>query len=212
MSQAKRFFRKRVSMFLLLILSAGAMLAASVPSRAEAGQPRVLFMIAEQNIGHKYYMFWWWGQSEYKGETVDLSAAETQLKDSFLNGGFDVVDISATSGKFKISNAFKVADLTNDGAREIAKQVNAEIVVKGKAIATEGPRTPGSAVGSYIADVTATAIRVSDGKVLGAGKGHGVSRNISDVTGGTEALSKAATELADHLMEQINAKLSGGGP
>ncbi|MBI5810612.1 MAG: flagellar assembly protein T N-terminal domain-containing protein [Deltaproteobacteria bacterium] len=43
---------------------------------AKAGKPRVLFMIAEQNIGHKYYVFWWRGRAEYKGETVDMSAAE----------------------------------------------------------------------------------------------------------------------------------------
>lgn len=212
MAEFKRLYRKSISVLVLFLILAAAILWIPGPSPAQAGQPRVLFMIAEQNIGHKYYVFWWWGDSEYKGETVDMSAAETQLKDSFLNGGFDVVDISATTEKFEISNAFKVADLTNDGAREIARKVNAEIVVKGKAIATEGPRTPGSAVGSYIADVTATAIRVSDGKVLAAGKGHGVSRNISEVTGGTEALSRAGTQLADHLMEQINAKLSGSNP
>ena len=212
MAEFKRLYRKSISVLVLFLILAAAILWIPGPSPAQAGQPRVLFMIAEQNIGHKYYVFWWWGDSEYKGETVDMSAAETQLKDSFLNGGFDVVDISATTEKFEISNAFKVADLTNDGAREIARKVNAEIVVKGKAIATEGPRTPGSAVGSYIADVTATAIRVSDGKVLAAGKGHGVSRNISEVTGGTEALSRVGTQLADHLMEQINAKLSGSNP
>ena len=212
MAEFKRLYRKSISVLVLFLILAAAILWIPGPPPAQAGQPRVLFMIAEQNIGHKYYVFWWWGDSEYKGETVDMSAAETQLKDSFLNGGFDVVDISATTEKFEISNAFKVADLTNDGAREIARKVNAEIVVKGKAIATEGPRTPGSAVGSYIADVTATAIRVSDGKVLAAGKGHGVSRNISEVTGGTEALSRVGTQLADHLMEQINAKLSGSNP
>ncbi|WDT79622.1 MAG: hypothetical protein MPW14_21215 [Candidatus Manganitrophus sp.] len=166
-------------------------------------------MIAEQNIGQKHFVFWWWGQSEFMGETVDMSAAETTLKESFLNNGFEVVDISATTGKFEISNAYRVADLTDKGAREIAKKVNAEIVIKGKALAKEGPRTPGSAVGSYLADVTATAIRVDNGKVLASAKGHGVSRHVSDVTGGTEALTKAGTELADRLIEQIHLKWPG---
>lgn len=143
------------------------------------------------------------------GETVDMSAAETTLKESFLNNGFEVVDISATTGTFEISNAYRVADLTDKGAREIARKVNAEIVIKGKAVAKEGPRTPGSSVGSYLADVTATAIRVDNGKILAAGKGHGVSRHVSDVTGGTEALTKAGTELADRLIEQIHLKWPG---
>lgn len=202
-------FKKSAPDLLRILLVAWAILFAPVHASAEGEKPRVLFMIAEQNIGQEFYSFWWWGKAEFHGKSMDMSAAETQLKESFLGSGFEVVDISATTGTFEISNAYRIADLTDKGAREIASKVNAEIVVKGKALAKEGPRTPGSAVGSYIADVTATAIRVDNGQVLGAGKGHGVSRHISDVTGGTEALSRAATELADRLMEQISAKWPG---
>jgi hypothetical protein len=208
-------FIRSVSDFLVRLVIVGTLL--SIPSYSlaenqqigEANKPRILFMIAEQNIGHQHFVFWWWGQSEFMGETVDMSAAETALKESFLNNGFEVVDLSATTGTFEIANAYRVADLTDKGAREIAKKVNAEIVVKGKAVAKEGPRTPGSSVGSYLADVTATAIRVDNGKVLASGKGHGVSRHVSDVTGGTEALSKAGAELAERLMEQIHLKWPG---
>jgi hypothetical protein len=209
MVKPKMRFKKSVPDFLTVLFLVAAVFLMPVVASAEGGKPRVLFMIAEQNIGQEFYSFWWWGKAEYHGQTMDLSAAETQLKESFLGSGFEVVDISATTGKFEISNAYRIADLTNQGAREIASKVNAEIVVKGKALAKEGPRTPGSAVGSYLADVTATAIRVDNGQVLGAGKGHGVSRNISEVTGGTEALSKASTELADRLIEQINMKWPG---
>lgn len=173
---------------------------------ANGEKPRILFMIAEQNIGHQHYVFWWWGGNEYRGETVDMSAAETALKEAFLNKGFDVADISGTTDTLEISNAFMVADISNAGAIQIGKKVNAEIVVKGKALAKEGPRTPGSSVGSYVADVTAEAIRIDNGQVLASSKGHGVSRNISEVTGGIEALSKAGSELADRLIEQIYAK------
>src|SRR4030067_1248982 len=121
-------------------------------------RPRILFMIAEQNIGHQHYVFWWWGGSEYMGETVDLSATETALKEVFLNKGFDVVDISGTTDALEISNAFKIADISNAGAIQIGKEVNAEIVVKGKALAKKGPGTPGSSVGSYVAEGTARAV------------------------------------------------------
>lgn len=169
-------------------------------------KPRILFMIAEQSIGHQQYVFWWWGGSEYRGESIDLSAAETALKEVFLNKGFDVVDISGTTDTLEISNAFKIADISNAGAIQIGKEVNAEIVVKGKALAKKGPGTPGSPVGSYVADVTAQAIRIDNGQVLASSRGHGVSRNISEVTGGIEALSTAGAELADRLIEQIDAK------
>lgn len=177
---------------------------------ARAEKPKVLFLIAEQNIGHRHYVFWWWGRSEYMGETVDMSAAETALKESFLGRGFNVVDGSGRLDGIEISNAYRVADLTNDGARQIARKFSAEIVVKGKALAKEGPRTPGSQVGSYIADITVEAIKVDNGAVLASARGHGTSRHVSDVTGGVEAISRASNEAADRLVEQIAAKWQSG--
>lgn len=178
-------------------------------------KPRVLFMIAEQNIGHEFYVFWWYGHSEYKGQHYDMAASETALKEEFLAKGFNVVDSSVATGKITISNAYRIADLTNDGAVSIGRQLGAEVVIKGKALAKEGPRTSGSSVGSYLADVTASALRVDNGQVLASGRGHGVSRNISEVTGGTEALERASKELAEKMIDQITAKwtaeTSGGG-
>ncbi len=172
-------------------------------------RPRVLFMIAEKNIGQKRYVYWWWGETEYMGETVDISASETALKELFVNRGFNVVDISGSAWTFEISDAFKVEDLTKDGARSIGRDLNADIVVYGKAVATQGQSTPGSALGLYIADITAQAVRVDDGVVLGASSGHGTSRNISVITGGIEALSNASVELGGTLAEQIMTKWSG---
>ncbi|MFQ5735275.1 MAG: flagellar assembly protein T N-terminal domain-containing protein [Thermodesulfobacteriota bacterium] len=177
--------------------------------RRKAENPRVLFMMAEKNIGHRYYVFWWWGRSEYRGESVDLSAAESSLKELFVDKGFNVVDISGSTGTFDLSDAVKVADLGRDGARSVGKGLNADIVVYGKAVATEGPRTPGSTVGTYLADVTATAVRVDDGVVLGTSTGHGAARNISSITGGSEAISKASAELGGRLVEQITKRWAG---
>src|SRR3990170_3826292 len=174
-----------------------------------AQKPRVLFMIAEQNIGQEFYMFWWHGKSEFKGQHYDMAASETALKEEFLNKGFNVVDSSVATGKIEVSNAYKIADLTDAGAISVGRQMGAEVIVKGKALAKEGPRNTGSKVGSYIADITASALRVDNGAVLGSARGHGVSRNISEVTGGTEALEKAAREASGKIIDQIIAKWSG---
>lgn len=174
-----------------------------------AQKPRVLFMIAEQNIGQEFYMFWWHGKSEFKGQHYDMAASETALKEEFLNKGFNVVDSSVATGKIEVSNAYKIADLTDAGAISVGRQLGAEVIVKGKALAKEGPRNTGSKVGSFIADITASALRVDNGAVLGSARGHGVSRNISEVTGGTEALEKAAREASGKIIDQIIAKWSG---
>jgi len=174
--------------------------------------PRVLFMIAEQNIGQELAIFWWswWGQggSQFVGQTVDMAVSESVLKDAFLAQGLNVVDISASTGKFEISNAYRIADLTNDGARAFGKKLAADIVITGKALAKEGPRTPGSSVGSYLADITVNAIRVDTGQVLSSARGKGVARHIVQHTGGNEALARAAQSVADKLITQITSKWS----
>ncbi|MBN4054291.1 hypothetical protein JYT87_01130 [Nitrospira defluvii] len=173
-------------------------------------RPSVMFMIAEQNIGQEIFVFWWgWFSSgtEFKAQEVDLSVAETTLKEAFLNDGFDVIDVSNVSDKIKVSNAYKIADLTKDAAIELGKDVGADVVIKGKVIAKAGPKISGSSVGSYIADMTVTAFQVKDGLVLGAGRGHSTARHISEISGGTQAIERASQKVAEKLIEQINSKM-----
>ncbi len=194
----------------------------------KAEDPSVMFMIAEQNIGKEHLVYWWkWlsnssffigggtgsfasGDFNYTAfaQQFDLSVAETSLKEEFINRGFMVVDISkADKGKIKLSNVYKYVDLKKDVMMELGKGCGADIVVKGKAIAKKGPQT-GSNIGVYIADITASAIRVKDGRVLGSARGHGVSRNISEITGGTQALERASRQVAEKLMEQMENVLN----
>lgn len=176
---------------------------------AKVEKPRVLFMVAEQSIGQAFLSFWW-GRSEAVGEVVSMPAAETELKSMFLEKGFNVVDVSGSSNTFEISNAYKIADLKADGAKTFGKKLNAEIVVMGKAIAKEVPRSKGSSIGIYNADVSISAVRVDDGSVLASASGHGVARHISEVTGGVEALKKATGEAGNKMIEQIIAKWTKG--
>jgi hypothetical protein len=180
---------------------------------ARVGKPRVLFMIAEQNIGQEIYVFWWswWGKGgqSFTGQTVDMAVSETILKEEFLNKGFNVVDISVVTGKFEISNAYRMADLTDSGAREIGKKMGAEVIVKGKVLAKPGPRSAGSEVGSYLADITVSAIRVDNGQVLASARDSAPARHVSQHVGGNQAIENAAKKVADKLIEQITAKWSG---
>ncbi len=177
-------------------------------SYAGAGYPRVLFMIAEQNIGDKQQRFSWWSGEEFKGELFEMSIVESYLKEAFLNRNFNVVDISGSTGNIEVSNIFRIADLTLERVKRIGGDLNAEVVVKGKAIVRAGPRTEGSVVGSYLADVSVEAIRIDTGAVLAAAFAHSSARHISDITGGAEALRAASAELADRLMDQLLAKWS----
>ncbi|OGW67694.1 MAG: hypothetical protein A3H49_09205 [Nitrospirae bacterium RIFCSPLOWO2_02_FULL_62_14] len=185
---------------------------------ARVGKPRTLFMIAEQNVGQEILLYWWgyWGKggAAFAGQSVEMAVSETVLKEEFLNRGFNVIDISAVTGKFEISNAYRIADLTDTGARDIGRKMGAEIIIKGKALAKEGPRTAGSSVGSYLADITLSAVRVDNGQVLASVRGNAAARHIAQHVGGNQAIENAARQVADKLVEQITAKwtaeMSGG--
>ena len=185
---------------------------------ARVGKPRTLFMIAEQNVGQEVLLYWWswWGRggAAAVGQSVEMAVSETVLKEEFLNRGFNVIDISAVTGKFEISNAYRIADLTDTGAREIGRKMGAEIIIKGKALAKEGPRTAGSSVGSYLADITLSAVRVDNGQVLASVRGNAAARHVAQHVGGNQAIENASRQVADKLVEQITAKwsaeISGG--
>jgi len=203
-----RLRRRRTAVLLCLFLLT---LSLFLPAKGSSeDRPSVMFMIAEQNVGQEIFIFWWGlfsREVDLLAKEVDLSVGETILKEAFLNEGFNVVDVSNISDKIQVSKAYKVADLTKDAAINIGKDVGADVVVKGKVIAKAGPKSASSNVNTYIADMTLTAFRVKDGLVLGAGRGHGTARHISEVTGGTEAIERASQEAAAKLIEQINKKI-----
>jgi hypothetical protein len=172
-------------------------------------RPSVLFMIAEQNVGQEQAIYWWNGFSggvDIVARQIDLSVAETILKKQFLDTGFNVIDVANVSNKIILSSSYKVADVTKDTSLQLATNVGADVVVKGKVLATEAAMNSASQIKTYIADITATAFRVSDGLVVGSAKGHGVARNVSSVSGGSEAIENAALQLSEQLIRQIESK------
>ncbi|MCF6209252.1 MAG: hypothetical protein L3J88_03650 [Gammaproteobacteria bacterium] len=204
MRKLKEATIRNFSAFLIMAL----LLSPQIASSDE--RPSVMFMIAEQNIGQEIVVYWWGlfsSKLDIKAQRFDLSIGETILKEEFLNEGFDVIDISNVSDKITVSEAYKVSDLTRAVAIEIGKDVGADVVIKGKVLAKRGPTNTDSNVGTYMADITATAFQVKDGLVLGSGRANGVSRHISEVTGGSLAIEKASQKLARKMIEQINRKI-----
>ncbi len=204
MQKLKKISVKNFTAFLLILL----LLSPGIASSEE--RPSVMFMIAEQQIGQEIFIYWWGlfnREIDFKAQSFDMAVGETILKEEFLNEGFNVVDISNVSEKITVSKAYNIVDITKNAAIEIGKDVGADVVIKGKVIAKRGPTNKGSNVGTYMADITATAFQVKDGLVLGSGRANGVSRHISEVTGGSQAIEKASQKLAGKMIEQINRKI-----
>jgi hypothetical protein len=166
-------------------------------------KPRTMIMIAEQNIGHEWYA-WWWG---YHGQQSDMGVVENTFIDVFTQKGFEFIDHDAAEKNIKVTAAYKIQDLTAAQARTLGNQADAEVVIVGKAVAKLYGEI-GGGMKSVQADLSARAIRTDTGQVLASATTHGAAVHITDETAGIEALKKAANEAAGQMMEKILAVYS----
>ena len=91
------------------------------------------------------------------------------------------------------------------GAVQVGKSYGADLVVIGKALATQGGKVPGSAnMVSSNATLTGKVIRIRDGKVVAYVSGSGDSIHLNPITGGNEALEKAAEEFTTELTSELS--------
>jgi len=162
--------------------------------QARVGKPRTLFMVAEQHIGRDTPLYLPAGE---------IGAAESAMKEEFMNKEFNVIDRARITGNLPAKRTVELSDST---VRETGRKLGAEIVIKCTAIVKEGPRTAGSPVGSYLADITASAIRVDNGQLLASGRGQGVARHVAQNTGENSALDQAGRDVGNKLIDQIIAK------
>lgn len=202
----------------------GLLLIGLLPLQSQAQErPKVLLMIAEQQIGQEALIYWWnvygqvaqnpinsavtiAGQSKVIAQQTNLSVADTILKQELMNYDFELVDASAAEKNITVSPAYKVADISKSGALQMGKDVNADIVIKGKVLAKSSGSVSGSNVITYNANISATALRVSDGRVMASGRASGVARHISADIGGARAIENATLKLAEKLGKKIEDK------
>ena len=166
---------------------------------ARKHKPRVMIMIAEQNIGQEYLSFWW----GYHALAANLSITETAIIEKFKERGFNIVDHEARAKNIKIDRAYLVANLDNSTATYLGNQHDAEIVIVGKAIAKRMENKIDTSMKSCQADISARAIRTDNGTIIASANTQGVAGHISEITGGSDALKKGASELASELIDQI---------
>ena len=163
-------------------------------------KPRTMVLIAEQNVGKDIYAWW----VDPQGQEADMSAVETAFMDKFTEKGFEFIDHEVASKDIKVAKAYRIANLSTTQAKVLAGQVDAEVVIIGKAIAKLYGDI-GGGMKSVQADLTARAVRVDTGQVIATANTHAAAVHISEVTAGTDALRKAANEAADDMIVKILA-------
>jgi hypothetical protein len=161
---------------------------------ARKGLPRIIVLIAEQNVGqsHPYY---YWG-------SVDHSICENVIQSDFLKDGFTFVDRSILSGEIK-GIAMEGSGFSNSVAAHLGSEVDAELVIVGKVFATYAGNVAGTAMKSLQANVTARAIRTDTGIIIASASEYAEAVHIDEVNGGAEAIRRASEKLAESLKSQI---------
>ncbi len=162
----------------------------------ERENPRVMVMIAEQNIGetNRFYYF-----------EVDLTAAETAIIDVFRNKGFEVVDQTQAKENQQRDVILSALEGNSKAAAAIAAAQQAELIVTGKAVAKVATGINLGGMKSCQANITARLISADDAKIIATASANAPQAHIDEVTGGTLAIQKAAKKCADELVAKITA-------
>lgn len=162
------------------------------------GNPRVMFLIDEQNIGEnldRYHYF-----------EVDMTASETALMNKFLEKNFQVVDPGTVRQNRERDAVVAAINGDTKAAASLAAALDAEVVITGKALAKVATGVNLGGMKSCQATLTARVIDGDVGTVLATSSKTAAYPHIDEVVGGTKAIEKAANQVGDELIGKILEK------
>ncbi len=165
-----------------------------------AGNPRLMVLITERNIG----------QSEYSGLDVNLNVAENTIMENMRNKGFEFVDQETAERSMRKDKALAAMQGDDQAAAAIGDRAGAEVIIVGKSFAKEAPGVSDMLGGmkSMQSTVSVKAINTDDGRVLVSKTQSDKTVHIDEVAGGTKAIEMAANKAADYLAEEIVKKFA----
>ncbi len=162
------------------------------------GNPRVMFLIDEQNIGETW--------DRYHYFDVDMTASETAMMNKFLEKNFQVVDPGTVRQNKERDAVLAAINGDTKAAASLATTLEAEVVITGKALAKVATGVNLGGMKSCQATLTARVIDADVGTVLATGSKTAAYPHIDEVVGGTKAIEKAANQLTDELIAKILEK------
>jgi len=165
---------------------------------SQMGNPRLLIIMDEQNIGQSY--------SKYNFLTVDMTIAEATLINKFLENGFECIDGATMRENIKREQAAAALAGNSKAAAEIGKSLGAEVIITGKAVAKVATGINLGGMKSCQANLTARVVKADVATIIATSSQHSAYPHIDEVTGGTKAIEKAANKMANELINKITQK------
>lgn len=159
--------------------------------------PRVMVMIAEQNIGDT---------DRFRYFEVDMTAAETAIIDAFRNKGFEVIDPSMAKANQDRDAVLAALEGDAKQAAAIAAAQQAELIVTGKAAAKVATGFNLGGMKSCQANLTVRVVRAGDARIVATASEHAAHPHIDELTGGTMAIEKAAKKSGETIIGKVIAE------
>jgi hypothetical protein len=164
----------------------------------ETDLPKVLFFLAEQNIGDIMPTYWWGEDPAFvKGHS------EKAIANALIDQGFAIIDhegmLLYQQDMTYVNNPF----LRNEEAIQLGYRLNADIIVVGTAIAEIVPNTMAETTRSFKADLSIRVIQIDTGKEITSVDQQSVAVSRDNASGGRDALSNAGTLVGKALAPRI---------
>lgn len=163
-------------------------------------KPRVVVLVAEQNLGADRPEYWW-GRS---GATADLSLTQTHLIRAWQPRGYTFVDPGLLSGEVKVSDPLRTPELSNEAARTLGQELDADVAVVGQVLVNDaGHLMEGVQMRAFHAVGTLRALSIGTGEILAVSEATGTSAHVDPNLGGRLALRAFAAKAGGALEKQL---------
>ncbi len=166
------------------------------------GMPTIMFFLSEQNVGEPSPRYWW-GQSPL---STHLSVTEKALSEYMREKGFIIVDRAALDRNVQLGPEYMGPELSDATAVRLGKELGADLVIIGKAVARYSGYVLDKDKRSAQARMSTRAIRTDTGMGIASSQATEAAVHSDDRVGGTEALNLSASAVARDLVRQIVSK------
>ncbi|HSO18546.1 MAG TPA: hypothetical protein VLT88_03755 [Desulfosarcina sp.] len=155
--------------------------------------PRILFMLAEKNLGDAGFRYWW-GDTRQPHRTI----SEAAMAETLQSIGFEIVDPPELTAPLGLPR-----NAADEQMMVLARRLGADVLVAGEGAAATAANTMGGTITAFAAEVQARAFNVQTGRQIGSTRQKSAASGMEAMTAGREALSGAGALAADDLARQI---------
>jgi len=130
--------------------------------------PTIMFFLSEQNIGESSPRYWW-GQSPL---STHLSVTEKALSEYMREKGFIIVDRAAIDRDVQLGPEYMGPELSDAAAVKLGKELGADLVIIGKAVARHSGYVLDKDTRSIQARVSSRVLRTDSGMRIALSPGQ----------------------------------------